>query len=225
MLLGLGFSGVLLYRARSKTSWAGFLIALSLLPILKFAKYNYKFRTILYIIGVVIVGSILVVTFSNLETILVDIFHKPPDFSGRFEIWQPAIESALKRPWLGYGYSGFWTSSESHPIIIGTWARSSGNVRFHSHNGFIDVILQIGFIGFSLFVFNFLATLKRVINLIHFTYSIESFWMLEFMIIAFLQQLTETLALMSTSTMCSIYIAIVLSTILWEYRLKKLNYQ
>jgi exopolysaccharide production protein ExoQ len=219
--IGLSISFLLLFLSKSTTSWTGFALALTLLPILKLARLNYKTRTILYMTVVLIVGTIALIIFSNLETIVVDVLHKPPDFNGRFDIWSLAIQNGLKRPWLGYGYSGFWTSSESTALINSTWLRTETGDRFHSHNGFIDLFLQLGIIGLILFAINFFSVIKRLINLIHTTKTIESFWMLEFLLLGFLMQITETLTLFSSHTMSSIYIAIGLSTIIWQNRIKR----
>jgi exopolysaccharide production protein ExoQ len=221
--IGFGASIVLLYLSQSKTSWIGFLVALILLPVLKFARLHYKSRTIVYVTSILITGIFIVVSFTNYEAIVVDILHKPPNFNGRFEIWELAMKLGLEKPLLGYGYSGFWTSDVGLSVIKSTWASSavsSTNSRFHSHNGFIDLFLQLGFIGLSLFIFNFLAVIKRLINIIHSTKSIESFWMLEFIVISFILQGTETLTLFSSHAISIIYISIAFSTILWQKRIK-----
>ncbi|WP_414568907.1 O-antigen ligase family protein [Nostoc sp. CCY 9925] len=217
---GFSFSIILLFLSKSKTSWIGFIVALTLLPILKFTRWHYKIRTIMYVIVVLLAGSIAVLIFSNLEMIVVDVLRKPRDLNGRYDIWELAIEAGLKRPWLGYGLAGFWTSNEGLSIVKHTWAASTVTTRFHSHNGFIDTFLQLGIIGFSVFIFNFFAAVKRVINLIHLTKTIESFWMLEFLMLSFLLQVSETLTMISAHTICSIYVSIVLSTIIWQNRIK-----
>lgn len=219
--IGFCCSIVLLILSKSKTSWVTFLFSLSLLPILKFAKFKYRSRTFIYIALVLIISSIAVLVTSNLETIVVDILRKPADFNGRFDVWALSIESALKRPWLGYGYSGFWTSSESDYILVHTWAAAAGVTRFQAHNGFIDLFLQLGFLGMSIFLVNFIATLNRVVNILHSTRTIESLWMLEFLILSVVLQLTESLTLVSLNTLCSIYVSIVLSTIIWQNKIKR----
>lgn len=219
--VGFSFSISLLFLSKSKTSWIGFIVALSLLPIHKLIKLNYKVRALMYTTIVLIIGIIAVLVFTNLEIIIVNILRKPPDFNGRFEIWQLAIEAISKRPWLGYGFAGFWTSNEGLAIVKQTWAASTeSTIRFHSHNGFIDTLLQLGIVGLLIFIFNLFATVQRLVILIHLTKSIESFWMLEFIILSFFLQFSETLTLVSLSTICSIYISIVLSTIIWKTRVR-----
>uniref|UniRef100_A0A0C1RCN2 O-antigen ligase-related domain-containing protein n=1 Tax=Tolypothrix bouteillei VB521301 TaxID=1479485 RepID=A0A0C1RCN2_9CYAN len=220
---GLSLSVSLLLLSKSKSSWIGFLLSLTLLPILSFSGWHYKLRTIMYVIAVLIVGSIAVLVFGNFETIVVDILRKPPDFNGRFIIWQLAIESGLKQLWLGYGYGAFWRTSEGESIVNSTWAalEHDNAKEFHAHNGFIDLFLQLGVVGLLLFMLSFVSTLIRVINLIHLTRTIESFWMLEFMVLAFVLQISETLTLISHSTHCAIYVAIVYSSILWKNQIRK----
>ena len=219
----LGVSIILLVLSKSKTSWIGFVLGLSLFPILKFVKLQYKLRTILYLSVVLIVGTIALILFSNLETIVVDILKKPPDFNGRFILWTMAIDSGFKRMWFGYGYAAFWRTYEGLSIINGTWFKfaETDTTSFHVHNGFIEMFLQIGFVGCSLFLLNLIAVLKRVISLLHMTKEIEFFWMLEYIVIACLLQVTETPTLLSNSTQCSIYIAMSLSSIIFHNRLRR----
>ncbi len=225
-LVGLGLSGILLLLSRSKTAWVLFLLSLTLLPILKFVKLGYKYRTVIYLLLVLITGIVAVLFYGNYETILVDVLNKSADFSGRFDIWKAAIESGLKRPLFGYGFGGFWDSSEGFNVVRSTWAGSSIDVfnnstLFHAHNGFLDIFLQLGIFGLLLFIFNFLAVMKRVINLVHLTQTIESLWMLEFLILWFLFQMTERISFLTTSTLYSMYVAIGISTIVWQNRIQK----
>jgi exopolysaccharide production protein ExoQ len=216
----LGISTILLVLSKSKTSWIGFVLGLSLFPILNFVKFQYKLRTILYLSIVLIAGTILLVLFANLELIVVDILKKPPDFNGRFILWTMAIDSGFKKMWFGYGYAAFWRTYEGLSIINGTWFKfaETDTTSFHVHNGFIEMFLQMGLVGCSLFLFNLITVLKRVITLLHMTKEIEFFWMLEYIVIACLLQVTETPTLLSNSTQCSIYIAMSLSIIIFQNR-------
>ena len=57
------------------------------------------------------------------------------------------------RPWLGYGYGGFWPRQDGPAAAIrqnlddylGVWVRSA-------HNGFFDLLLDLGWPGLTLFV-------------------------------------------------------------------------
>jgi exopolysaccharide production protein ExoQ len=78
---------------------------------------------------------------------LVDIsssFGREETLTGRSEIWAELIPLAMKRPILGYGFGGFWTSDALREVRAPS-----------AHNGYLDIILNLGFIGhifFSMFL-------------------------------------------------------------------------
>lgn len=59
------------------------------------------------------------------------------NLTGRTEVWEQLIPVAMSRPLLGHGFGGFWT----------TYARVDFKIS-GSHNGYLDLILEMGFVGF-----------------------------------------------------------------------------
>ena len=57
----------------------------------------------------------------------------------RTDIWAFLVPLAMKEPMIGHGFGGFWTEEMR-------WQSSS-----HAHNGYLDVILDLGFVGLVLF--------------------------------------------------------------------------
>ncbi|MCM0592909.1 MAG: O-antigen ligase family protein [Gloeotrichia echinulata DEX184] len=222
--LGFIFSLLFLILSQSKTALLIFLLGLSMLPILKLANLKYKLRTIIYIISIFIIGTIVILIFSNFETVVVDILRKPPDLNGRLDMWNLAIQAGLKHPWLGYGWGGFWNSSEAWSVIsnvpwVANVVLSSNKMSFHSHNGYIEIFLQLGIIGLLIFAFTVLLTLKRILKLLHLTNSVESLWMLVFITTSLLGLVSETLVMLGGHTIFSIYVSIVLLTKMWDVEL------
>ncbi len=69
---------------------------------------------------------------------------KDGTFTGRLPLWQNSFEFGIaERPWLGYGWIGFWTDEVSRFEVL---VRSNFAVP-HAHNAFIDAWLFIGPIG------------------------------------------------------------------------------
>jgi exopolysaccharide production protein ExoQ len=56
--------------------------------------------------------------------------------TGRSEIWAELVPFAMNRPIFGYGVGGFWTTEMRELVYVGT-----------AHNGYLDVVLNIGFAG------------------------------------------------------------------------------
>jgi O-antigen ligase len=79
--------------------------------------------------------------------------------TGRTEIWADLLPIAMQRPIGGSGFGGFWTYStrEIHTISEG-------------HNGYLDILLDLGFVGlllFSIFIFSCCKKAQKVLTYDH----------------------------------------------------------
>jgi len=61
------------------------------------------------------------------------------DLTGRATIWARLIPYAMAKPILGHGVGGFWTDALREETIA-------------SHNGYLEIILNLGFLGLFLFL-------------------------------------------------------------------------
>ena len=76
-------------------------------------------------------------------------FNKSVDLTGRTEIWQLVFLEISKHPWLGIGYGAFWLgegSASQYIIDVMHW------VPLQSHNGYLDILNELGFVGIGLFI-------------------------------------------------------------------------
>lgn len=102
-----------------------------------------------------LVPSILVlfgsfVVFDTIEIQYGDIFEwlfGDRTFTGRTLIWQFTWEHFRERPWLGYGYSGFWDIGPQSPKLA---APNFIAKMAHAHNGYLNTMLETGLIGLTL---------------------------------------------------------------------------
>lgn len=77
-------------------------------------------------------------------------FGRDETLTGRADgIWAVLVPYAMKKPLLGHGFGGFWTT--------GMREMTSS----HAHNGYLDTILNIGFIGLLLFSLYMLSCMSR----------------------------------------------------------------
>lgn len=226
-LLGVAVSVILIVFSQSKTGLVVFIILLLLLPLYQITRQQYKLQVLLYLPVLLLAGSLAVLVVGNWEFLMVDILGKDVELNGRTPIWTLALEKGMERPWLGYGYVGFWTSDDALYVINNTWAGSEardGTVRFNSHNGFLELFLQGGGIGFFLYVISLVTVFIRVAGFFNLTKTIESFWMLQTLVAIFLFNLTDAAGLVSPNSIWIIYISIALSTIVERNRLRKAQY-
>lgn len=84
-----------------------------------------------------------------LPSILVS-FGKDPTLTSRTDIWAGVIDAIGRRPLTGYGVGGVWVDQASN--VTKAIQRSLEFVVFHSHNGFLEVALQLGLVGLALFL-------------------------------------------------------------------------
>ncbi len=68
--------------------------------------------------------------------------------TGRLPLWGLVISAIADRPLLGHGYSGFWDADSIDVQYL--WQRA-GWVAPDSHNGYLDIMLQIGLLGIGLY--------------------------------------------------------------------------
>jgi hypothetical protein len=71
--------------------------------------------------------------------------------TGRVKLWLALGDMIWHRPWLGYGFGGFWLGRDGpSAYVLETvgWATPNG------HNGFLDLWLDLGAVGLLLFTFS-----------------------------------------------------------------------
>jgi O-antigen ligase len=227
-LAALSLMVLLLLLSQSKTALILLLLTLLMLPMHRVVRQQYKLQVFIYLIALVLIGSVAVFIVSNLEFIIVDTLGKDLEFNGRVPIWILILDKAFERPWLGYGFAGFWTSPESLYVLNNSWAGTQASieegVRFHAHNGFIDLFIQLGLLGLSLFIFNFIKVFLKVISVLNYTKAVEFFWMLQFLVLMLVFNLSEAITILSTGTLWTLYVSIALSTAVQQNRIRKTQY-
>lgn len=100
--------------------------------------------------------------------------------TGRSDVWKALVPVAMSRPILGHGFEGFWTTSAREAFDI------SG-----AHNGFLDILLNLGFVGlglYTLYVISIAREAHRVMER-HFDWGV---FLICSLVIALLSNITET---------------------------------
>lgn len=77
--------------------------------------------------------------------------------TGRWNLWKYAITKGWNQPWLGAGLKAFWTDALTIDLLVvhASWGDtlSVKSMTANAHNGYIDVWLELGFVGLAVFFF------------------------------------------------------------------------
>jgi O-antigen ligase len=207
---GLSFSVILVILSTSKTSLLKLVQVLGLIFVCRTLRWRYSLM-IPALIGLVTVGGIFFVWFAaNADTLLGSI-GKDTTLTGRTDLWPLVWELIWKRPWLGYGYSALWLGWDSETAYIWwatTWAAPN------AHNGFLEILLQLGIVGLSIFLLGFCTNSVKALAWIRLCRSrtSEVFWPIAYMAYTILSNLTEAEVLLPNSLNWVLFVSVTISS-------------
>ncbi|MDY6900051.1 MAG: O-antigen ligase [Cyanobacteriota bacterium] len=154
-------------------------------------------------------GAIFYIIVSVTTEAILTALGKDTTLTGRGDMWPYIFEMIGKKPILGYGYGAFWSGPDTPSFYI--W-KVTGWTPPNSHNGFLDLWLQIGLIGLVIYVFGFLViTLPKAFYWVRTTRTSEGFWPLTYMTYMLLANISETTLMIQNDIFWVIYVAIAFS--------------
>ena len=135
-----------LLMSRGKTSLVCLLLGLALLAVFDLAKRG----PVRAVLAVWMSGAVgLAAGFSAL--VVPDaLFHaigKDPTLTGRTQIWTAVLGQVAQRPLTGFGFAAFWNKTSVPAMVV---AKQTGWVAPEAHNGWLDLLAQVGWVGAAL---------------------------------------------------------------------------
>jgi O-antigen ligase len=217
--VGIVASLCLLAASRSVTGAIVLILMLAVLLMFRLARLNLTFL-VPVIIGTGTLVFALVLLISTNHSELLALVGRDPTLTGRTDLWMAALASISRHPWLGYGFNTFWEGMQggSSSILLSVgWY-----VKF-SHNGFIDLTLDLGLLGLSTFVGGYLVLSKRALQLVRRVPGPISYWFCAFLCLMVIYNLDESSILMQNNIFWVLYVstAVNLSMCLRERFLSK----
>ncbi|MBN3943675.1 MAG: O-antigen ligase family protein [Nostoc sp.] len=211
-----GISTCLIILSRSTTSLTILLTMILLLPFYRsLKKTNYKLQVIMITSTLMLLMISSILLLNNAETV-VGTSGKDLTFNGRSDLWELVISKILERPWLGYGFSGFWTSNAASKL------RATYDWASNAHNGFLELLLELGFLGFLTFAAGFIRffvmALTRIISVAK---KPEDYWPMQMLLIIVIVNFSEA-RLLTPSWNWLMYITMSLSLTV-EYQRNRKN--
>jgi len=129
--------------------------------ILLWLKFRNKIQKYHYLLFLVFLLLISIVLYLNIDRFF-GIFNRNTSLTGRIPMWSYLYNTYfIKRPIGGYGFNAFWYGA-SHRI--GMQAVGYADPIVIADNGFIDILVNTGFIGLFLFSIFYLGAWWRSIK-------------------------------------------------------------
>jgi exopolysaccharide production protein ExoQ len=193
-------SAALILVSQSRTALVVMAAVLVLLRIFRLRRHGTK-ALIGGIVAVVLVGMVLSIAVDTES--MAGMLGRDTTMTGRTKIWTLALESLAERPFLGYGYSAFWNVSPEALRIsqILHWQVP------HAHNGFIDLPLQLGFVGLILFLAVYVVAVWRAIAYAYSDPDSEALWPIAYFAFVLLYQFTESTIFVGNSMLWMVFIS------------------
>ena len=184
------YSGLLLFMiamSQSRGAWVDTAGMLAFVGWLHFVRRVRSRELRIILLMTVTIGSATAALAVHFWPLIAQTMGKSASMSGRTGIYIEVLRSILKQPFLGYGMGGFWypgsLESKRIGLVLG-WPNIG-----YSESGFLEVALQIGFLGVGMVIaFLWRATAQgiRLVRTAH--YSPRIGW---FLTILFLSALSN----------------------------------
>lgn len=157
-----GLSVFTLLQANSGMSKVLLVVLISLLGLIRFIRrlpprLAFALMGFFLAIGV----AFLILITENADYIIVEQLGKDLSLSGRTYFWPLVVNAINKHPIFGYGYQGFWQPWRGidNPALPIRTPKLGNFIPEHSHNGFLDMGLDIGWLGLAFFLISLLTNI------------------------------------------------------------------
>jgi len=149
---GAGVSAICLIKSRSSSSIMAAAFSIVLMLMLLRSPVGLR-RYLPYLIGL-FAATLLVYSLAVLDLVpgselllspITAITGKDQTFSGRSAVWAVLNEHISYRPWLGSGFGAYWVEQPNSPSMV--MVQRLYFYPTEGHNGYLDVINDLGAIG------------------------------------------------------------------------------
>jgi exopolysaccharide production protein ExoQ len=150
----------LIFVSESKGSLACAVLAAILATLVLFVGKKMRVSPPIVLLPLLIFYAVLSQIVGNLINRISWYIYGNYNLTGREDIWNFVNFEIAKRPLLGWGYRSFWLVGPDSPVLVeaGGWIKRMPS----AHNGYLDTILDTGYIGLVLFLVFIFTTLHAI---------------------------------------------------------------
>jgi O-antigen ligase len=175
----------LLIQSRSSTSLACFIIGVSLYWMLGTFAIKKRLKSLSTIFILSCVAILFLNNIIDIAGIAISGFGKDETLTGRTELWSYLITKS-ENPLIGVGYDSYWLGRRIQQLWDMYWWHPT-----QSHNGYIEIYINIGLIGLFMMIGVLISTLRSTINKLLYDFEFGRIIMSLLIIIVF-YNMTET---------------------------------
>ena len=211
--VALGLSSLLVLATQSKTSLLCLMLGLAAVGGFWTLRRGGAAFSVAAIWAAVVLAGAGVWLWESHSVAVLEALGKDPSLTGRTDIWEALMRKVADRPWTGYGYGAFWgREGESVPA---DWVRKETQWPVpNAHNGWIDLLVQLGWPG--AFLVGTLMAATTAITVLRSTGQgvREGWWALGFLTAFFVLSLSESILLAHQGLPWVLFMAVLTRAIL-----------
>ncbi len=150
---------------------------------------------LMFITGIPVLMFAFVAITVDTDDILIAL-GRDPSLTGRADVWTNLDYAIDQRPWFGYGYGAFWSQWDG--MYGDLWSRRDHWKPTSAHHAYRDVTLEVGKIGFGLFVAATVVAIAQALYLIKTTKSGIGLWPALYLTLTLMLGFSESFILYNT---------------------------
>jgi exopolysaccharide production protein ExoQ len=157
---GLALCTAALYLAQSRTCWLIAALGMLLCLAVKLTHRRVGVAIIIWTTLLLLLAPTVAIVTDELAAIA-PLLGRDSQLSGRVDLWLILTPYINERPWLGHGFGAFWVADSVNVSLI--WS-AVGWTPPHAHNGWLDLLLELGIAGAALLATQLLMLLVNGIR-------------------------------------------------------------
>ncbi len=211
----LGSSMMLILLSRASSPLLNLIILAGVLVILYVFQWKYIVM-VPVLIGISSLGTIIYTLVTANAGQVAGVFGKDLTLTGRTNFWPLMLDKIRDNPFTGYGFGAFWQGLDGPSAYI--WNASTFKAP-NGHNGYLDLCLELGLIGLSLYAIQFFIGFRKALENVRIVKTSDGFWPTILFSYIILANLTESSLMLQNNFLWVMQVSTFLS--LNSHRSKK----
>ncbi|MGI8687803.1 MAG: glycosyltransferase [Thermomicrobiales bacterium] len=212
LLAGFGVLSVaLVLLSRSATSIALLVILVAVLLLVRIVRMRASVALPLLLSLLAVGGYLAMSVIRNLSRVT-SLLGRDASLTGRTQLWSLVWQMIRTHPWFGFGYGGFWLGFDGPSASI--WSIVGWNPPT-AHDGFLDLLLDLGIAGMILFVPAMLVAIRYAVALARRGRTLDTAFPLIFLAFYLVSNITESYLVAYNTESWVLFVAITIQLHMW----------